>query len=166
MPFDTSKSIIQTLFIEEFNKRGIQLLVKRDDLIHPEVSGNKWRKLKYTIEHFKQSKCTRILTFGGAFSNHLLATASACNELNIPSIGVVRGDEHTPHTNYVLSRCKELGMFLYFVSREEYAMRYMTEYHQDLHPNFQTMFFPSFQSSDYHHYAPCPVLASALETLP
>ncbi|HNR86004.1 MAG TPA: pyridoxal-phosphate dependent enzyme [Taishania sp.] len=162
MPFDTSKSIIQTLSIEEFDKRGIQLLVKRDDLIHPEVSGNKWRKLKYTIEHFKQSKCSRILTFGGAYSNHLLATASACNELNIPSIGVVRGDEHTPHSNYVLSRCKELGMFLYFVSREEYAMRYMTEYHQELHNLFPNTYIVNEGGASYYGMIGCQEIIGEL----
>ncbi|MCO5261111.1 MAG: pyridoxal-phosphate dependent enzyme [Crocinitomicaceae bacterium] len=155
MLFDTGNSIIQQIHIEEFDNRGIKLLVKRDDLIHPEVSGNKWRKLKYTIEHFKQSKCEKILTFGGAFSNHLLATASACHALGIPSIGVVRGDEHTPHSNPVLERCKELGMFLYFVSREEYAQRYMEEYHQELHSSFSNTYIVNEGGASYYGMIGC-----------
>src|SRR5690606_6414560 len=104
----------------------------RDDLIHAEVSGNKWRKLKYHLKQFEALKKGRIITFGGAFSNHLLATASACCEQRIPVIGIVRGEELTPASNPVLKRCVELGMQLVFVSREEYALRGMKEYHEDL----------------------------------
>ena len=127
MSFDTQKSILQTIEMDRLAKRNIQLFVKRDDLIHNEVSGNKWRKLKYIVADFMQSKKKQILTFGGAYSNHLLATASACNQLKIPSIGVVRGEELTISSNPVLKRCNELGMKLHFVSREEYSLRYMKE---------------------------------------
>ena len=76
-------SIIQELDLVEFTERGISLSIKRDDLIHKEVSGNKWRKLKYNIIQAEQSQKKGVLTFGGAYSNHLIAVAAACNELSI-----------------------------------------------------------------------------------
>ena len=98
---------------------GISLWVKRDDLIDSEISGNKWRKLQLNIEKFRQKKATRLLTFGGAFSNHILATAKAGALFDIPTIGVIRG-EATSSENTTLSRAKEFGMKLHFVSREDY----------------------------------------------
>lgn len=120
--FDTSKSILQEINLgSEFP--NVHLLVKRDDLIHPEVSGNKWRKLKYNIELVQFQKKDGILTFGGAYSNHLLATAAACNLAGLKSIGIVRGEELNENSNENLKRCSELGMELKFVSREEYDSR-------------------------------------------
>lgn len=162
MAFDTSNSIIQQIHLNDFDKRGIKLLVKRDDLIHPEVSGNKWRKLKYTIEHFRTTKKEQLLTFGGAYSNHLLATASACNALNIPSIGVVRGDELTPESNYLLRRCKELGMFLFFLSREEYSQRYMSEYHQELLQVFPNSYIVPEGGASYYGMIGCQEIINEL----
>ena len=75
--YDVGKSIEQVLSIERFNKRNVNLFIKRDDLIDNDVSGNKWRKLKYNIEHVVQNNLKGILTFGGAFSNHIAATAFA-----------------------------------------------------------------------------------------
>lgn len=130
--FDTSKSIIQKIESEDLHKRGISLYIKRDDLIHPEVSGNKWRKLKYNFEQFKSSKKEQVLTFGGAYSNHLLAVASACKMFDIPSIGILRGEELNENSNSILSRCNELGMKLHPISRLEYGMRSDKEYLEEL----------------------------------
>ncbi len=132
MSFATSNSILQRIEHPVFNEKSINLYVKRDDLIHSEVSGNKWRKLKYNIEQFKTSKKEHILTFGGAYSNHLLATASACNQLNISAIGIVRGEELNALSNPVLERCNELGMQFQFISRMEYGMRYDKEYLEEI----------------------------------
>lgn len=120
--FDTSKSILQEINLDTAFL-NVRLLVKRDDLIHPEVSGNKWRKLKYNIELVQFQKKDGILTFGGAYSNHLLATAAACNLAGLKSIGIVRGEELNENSNENLRRCSELGMELKFVSREEYDSR-------------------------------------------
>lgn len=121
--FDTSKSILQEILLDNERFPNVQLFVKRDDLIHPEVSGNKWRKLKYTIELVNYQKKDGILTFGGAYSNHLLAVAAACQLAGLKSIGVVRGDELTASSNKNLERCSELGMELIFVSRDTYDER-------------------------------------------
>ena len=96
------------------------MYLKRDDLIHPFVSGNKWRKLKYNVEEAKRSGKIGILTYGGAYSNHLIATACACAAQGLKSIGIVRGEELNPTSNLVLRMCYEYGMDLRFVPRSQY----------------------------------------------
>ncbi len=97
--------------------------MKRDDQIHPFISGNKWRKLTYNLAEAQALRKTRIATFGGAFSNHLVATACACATHGLSSLGIVRGDELNTSSNYVLRLCKEFGMELRFVSREIYSTK-------------------------------------------
>lgn len=130
--FDTSKSTLQIVEHPLLELKNVKLYVKRDDYIHDEVSGNKWRKLKYNFEQCFYRKNIGVLTFGGAYSNHLLATASACNTACLKSVGVVRGDELNINSNHVLKRCSELGMHLHFVSRLEYNLRYERPYHEEL----------------------------------
>lgn len=128
--FDTSKSILDEIKIDSLSRRGIRLFVKRDDLIDKNVSGNKWRKLKYNVSLCQSRKKEGVLTFGGAYSNHLLATASACNILGVKSIGVVRGDELNIESNETLRNCSRFGMKLIFVSRSDYQMRHEKAYHE------------------------------------
>ncbi len=104
------------------NEMGIQFLLKRDDLIHPLLSGNKWRKLKYQIGYAHIHSFSGLLTFGGAFSNHIVATAVAANMKGFKSIGIIRGEE-TSITNHSLQLAKNNGMELLFVSREEYKQK-------------------------------------------
>ncbi|WP_343632425.1 pyridoxal-phosphate dependent enzyme [Fluviicola sp.] len=137
--FDTSLSILQEIKLDPQQFRNVRLLVKRDDLIHPEVSGNKWRKLKYNLELAMYQKKDGILTFGGAYSNHLLAVAAACQLAGLQSIGVVRGEELTADSNENLKRCAALGMELLFVSRESYDERNeksCQEGWKEAHPHF------------------------------
>jgi 1-aminocyclopropane-1-carboxylate deaminase len=101
---------------------GIRLLVKREDLNHPFISGNKWWKLKYNLEEAKLEKKDTLLTFGGAFSNHIYATAAAAHELGLRSMGVIRGEETLP-LNSTLTFVKSQGMKLHYVSREEYRKK-------------------------------------------
>lgn len=96
------------------------LYIKRDDLIHPVVSGNKWRKLHLHVHKAKANGFHSLLTFGGAYSNHLLATACAGQLLGFKTIGVVRGNEFKSH-NAQLSLCKQYGMHLHFITRERYS---------------------------------------------
>lgn len=124
-------SPVQELKSEALKKRKLRLFVKRDDLLHPEVSGNKWRKLKYHVEAFYESKKEGVLTYGGAFSNHLAATAAACHALKIPCIGIVRG-EYAKDDNPSLSRCKYFGMQLKMLPKSEYdAFARNTKEHPD-----------------------------------
>lgn len=99
--------------------KGYQLFIKRDDLIDPLISGNKWRKLKYQLLDAQHQHKKTLVSFGGAYSNHLLALASAAAKFGFKSVGIVRGDElRKPSETLVL--CQTLGMQLIQVSREEY----------------------------------------------
>lgn len=100
-------------------KKNINLKVARLDKIHNEVSGNKIFKLHYFVEACLQSTNKTMLTFGGAYSNHLAATAFLCRQEGLHCIGIVRG-EAAPDMSHTLMRCKKLGMQLLFVTREEY----------------------------------------------
>ncbi|NQX82901.1 MAG: 1-aminocyclopropane-1-carboxylate deaminase/D-cysteine desulfhydrase [Flavobacteriaceae bacterium] len=106
--------------------KGVELFIKREDLLHKEISGNKYRKLAYNIERAKQEGKTCLLTFGGAYSNHILATAVAASEFGFGSIGIIRGDElakDLPKTlkgNYTLNKANQYGMDFVFISRSEY----------------------------------------------
>lgn len=95
----------------------LEIDMKRDDLIHPYISGNKWRKLKYHLREAEVEKKTDLLTFGGPWSNHLLATAFAAAQFNFSSQGQVRGE---PVSNPILQMCRLMGMQLNFVSRADY----------------------------------------------
>ncbi|UHG89479.1 1-aminocyclopropane-1-carboxylate deaminase/D-cysteine desulfhydrase [Spirosoma oryzicola] len=108
---------------------GIRLLLKRDDLLHPLVSGNKWRKLKYNLLEARKQGFDTLLTFGGAYSNHLYATAAAGNVFGFKTIGVVRGEElaNVPR-NPTLLFCESCGMDVQFVSRAEYRRKEEPDY--------------------------------------
>jgi len=97
---------------------NVELYIKRDDLIHPILSGNKWRKLSGILNHHESTYDT-ITTYGGAYSNHLVATAVACSLLKTPCKGIVRGDSSTS-LNPVLNLCTKYGMRLAFVTRQQY----------------------------------------------
>lgn len=124
-------------FLEE---AGIRLFIKRDDLIHPTVSGNKWRKLKYSLLKAKAKNQTTLLTFGGAYSNHLYATAAAGNSLGFRTIGIVRGEELAEKETPTLKFCREQHMHLHFVSRQEYRQKHSEEYLKQLSEQFNFPF--------------------------
>lgn len=94
-----------------------QILVKRDDLIDPYISGNKWRKLKYILSTAAEQQKTHLVTFGGAYSNHLVATAAACARMNLKSTAFVRGEAVE---NEMLLLCRLYGMNLIFTDRTSY----------------------------------------------
>ncbi|MDG1023938.1 MAG: pyridoxal-phosphate dependent enzyme [Flavobacteriaceae bacterium] len=104
---------------------GHTIVIKREDLIHPVVSGNKFRKLKYVFKALEEQSHSTILTFGGAFSNHLAAVAAAGKLENIQTIGIVRGEEwqNKLDTSTTLSYCQRQGMTLYCVSRADYDLK-------------------------------------------
>jgi 1-aminocyclopropane-1-carboxylate deaminase len=101
----------------------IKLYIKRDDLIHPEITGNKWRKLKYNLIAARENGFNKLLTFGGAFSNHIYATAAAGKEFGFETTGIIRGEELTPFSNQVLLFAKLCGMDLIFLPRLNYGFK-------------------------------------------
>jgi len=120
---------------EETQSRELRILIKREDLNHPFISGNKWWKLKYNLEETVRHGQKTILTFGGAYSNHIYATAAAATELGFKSIGVIRGEKTLP-LNATLSFAKESGMHLHYISREAYRNKNEPEFIQQLQKQF------------------------------
>ncbi|MEU1475764.1 pyridoxal-phosphate dependent enzyme [Streptomyces sp. NPDC005760] len=114
-------SPLQELSDPRFARHGLRLLLKRDDLIHPELVGNKWRKL---APNLTAAAGRTVVTFGGAYSNHLRATAAAGRLLGLPTVGVVRGEELAGRPlNPSLARCAADGMRLHFVDRSTYRRK-------------------------------------------
>ena len=119
----------QQIHLPLLTEKKIALFLKREDEIHPFVSGNKFRKLKYNLLEAKKQQHKTLLTFGGAFSNHIVATAVAGNLCNFKTIGIIRGDElgvdflKTLENNSTLREAHKNGMTFEFVSREEYQQK-------------------------------------------
>jgi 1-aminocyclopropane-1-carboxylate deaminase len=124
------------------DEKGVALWFKREDQIHPNISGNKFRKLKYNLQQAKKENHQTILTFGGAFSNHILATASAGHLSGLQSIGVIRGEElgkeieKTLQENSTLRKARSFGMKLVFISREQYRSKANPDFIKSLQDRF------------------------------
>lgn len=118
-------SPLQKIQFPEWEQYGVEVFFKRDDLIHTAISGNKWRKLYGHLQKFEAGNYQGILTFGGAFSNHIVAVAAACRQLKIPSLGIIRGktDENNPALKYAA----ECGMELLPISRTAYRNKELSE---------------------------------------
>ena len=126
----------EEVFYPPFRDFGIRLFFKRDDLIHPFISGNKWRKLKFNLIKAQKEAKTHLVTFGGAYSNHLLATAAAGARFGFKTTAFVRGENMC---NEVLSICKVFGMELIFVDRDTYKNK-SELYEQHYANNLSTYF--------------------------
>lgn len=118
-------SPVQLLELNETRGTGVRLWIKRDDLIHPEVGGNKWRKLNTNLKQAIASGKKKLLTFGGRHSNHLSATASMGQLYGMPTIGIVRGEAPAAYNEApTLQAALQKGMHLHFISRSEYRMKH------------------------------------------
>ncbi|WP_395056602.1 1-aminocyclopropane-1-carboxylate deaminase/D-cysteine desulfhydrase [Flavobacterium sp.] len=117
---------------------SITLTLKREDLLHPFVSGNKFRKLKYNILKAKELNYDKLITFGGAFSNHIAAVAFACQESGIESVGVIRGDELADkiQNNPTLLFAQNCGMKFEFISREVYQNKMSESFISELNTKY------------------------------
>jgi 1-aminocyclopropane-1-carboxylate deaminase len=113
---------VQELHDKKLAQAEVRLLIKREDLNHPLVSGNKWWKLKYNLKEALDNDYDTLLTYGGAYSNHIFATAAAANEIGLKSVGIIRGEE--PRVlNPMLSFALKQGMQLYYVARDVYRKK-------------------------------------------
>jgi len=136
----TILSELQPLHHPLFIQHNIKVQIKRDDIIHPIISGNKWRKLKYNLSHIKQSNnINGVLSFGGSYSNHIHALAFACYQQKIPCVGIIRGEEAYAD-NFTLTWAKHWGMKLHFVDRKTYRLRHDTDYLLQLQQDFPNYF--------------------------
>ncbi len=104
------------------DQRGLRLLIKRLDQVHPVISGNKWYKLKYNLLAAREQGYDTLLSFGGAYSNHIHALAGAGREYGFKTIGVIRGEPHEP-LNATLQFAREQGMQLHYLSRADYRQK-------------------------------------------
>jgi 1-aminocyclopropane-1-carboxylate deaminase len=130
---------IQRINSEIIRRAGVDLYVLRLDLMHPWVNGNKWFKLKYNLLEAKEKNFTTLLTFGGAYSNHIYATAAAGNLFGFRTIGVIRGEETLP-LNPTLSFAVQQGMQLVYLNREMYRQRNTPALQEYLQQRFGEVF--------------------------
>ena len=132
---EITDSPLQPLHSSFLEQAKVQLYVKRDDLLHPEFGGNKWRKLKHNLLFAKQHHYSTLLTFGGAWSNHIYATAAAGKYFGFNTIGIIRGEQHAP-LNPTLKFSEQCGMQLHYVTRTEYRQKHQAEYLEKLKQKF------------------------------
>lgn len=117
---DISAAIVEELDYSGSGNCRIKLFIKREDRIHEAISGNKWRKLKYNLKKAGEEGYVRLLTFGGAYSNHIYAVAAAGKIYGFETVGVIRGEENAS-LNPTLSEARNQGMELFYLSRSDYS---------------------------------------------
>lgn len=135
MNLEIAPSPVEKIDLALFRAKGVNVLMKRDDLIHPFISGNKWRKLKYNLMYAKQQGFKTLLTFGGAYSNHIYATAAAGKQFGFHTIGIIRGEEVLP-LNPTLEFSKSQGMTLRYVDRQQYRNKEQQSFIDSLKEKF------------------------------
>jgi 1-aminocyclopropane-1-carboxylate deaminase len=150
--------------IEEplFSDKGIELFIKRDDLIHPEISGNKWRKLKYNLEEAARLGKRNLLTFGGAYSNHIYAIAAAGKEFGFHTIGIIRGKDASDE-NPTLSFAKNCGMELHFVDRDEYRNKSYESFIEKLRTDFHDPYIIPEGGANIHGARGCAEIIAEID---
>jgi 1-aminocyclopropane-1-carboxylate deaminase len=126
-----SRSILTPINDAVLSERQLQIFLKRDDLLHPIISGNKWRKLKYTLNNALENGANSLISMGGAYSNHLHALAFVGKSLGIKTQGYIRG-EQPACLNPTLQDLQKWGMQLHFVSRSEYRQLRQFKHHDSL----------------------------------
>jgi 1-aminocyclopropane-1-carboxylate deaminase/D-cysteine desulfhydrase-like pyridoxal-dependent ACC family enzyme len=156
---------VQEINHPKINGLGIRLLIKRDDLVHPDISGNKWRKLKYNIQKAQELGCNRIITFGGAFSNHIAATAVAAAHFGLESLGIIRGEDSSKE-NTTLSFARQHSMQLEFVSREIYRQKDDPDFLSQLQEKWPNGYIIPEGGANELGIIGCTEILSSLEELP
>ena len=131
---------LQKINDPEIANYGVELFVYRIDLIHPQISGNKWFKLKYNLVEAESKGYKKLLTFGGAFSNHIYATAAAGKIFGFKTIGMIRGEKHLP-LNPTLSFAEDCGMEFHYLDRTVYRRRYDKDFLIELEKKIPGAYF-------------------------
>ncbi|MDM1074027.1 1-aminocyclopropane-1-carboxylate deaminase/D-cysteine desulfhydrase [Empedobacter brevis] len=152
MIWNDYKAQIQHIEIKQLTSQNIQLSILREDLIHPEISGNKFRKLKYNFLEAQKLGFKKLLTFGGAFSNHIAATAAAGKIYHFKTVGIIRGEEliHKIDENPTLRFAQQCGMELHFISRETYRKKDDLNFLTDLNTKYpDTYVIPEGGTNDF-----------------
>lgn len=140
-------SPIQPIHSEIASEKKIGLLIKRDDLIHHQISGNKWRKLKFNILYAKEKGYRKLVTFGGAYSNHLYAFAAACKNFGINGTVIIRG-EKPKKISHTIEFAEKCGLELIYISREDYRKK-DTQLISSIIPDNNVSLIPEGGSNDF-----------------
>ncbi len=140
--FSNKNITSEEIDLYNFGINGYSLVLQREDLFHPFVSGNKFRKLKYNLQAAIAQNQKTLLTFGGAYSNHIAAVAAAGKESGFKTIGIIRGEELAQKIseNPTLSFAKECGMKLHFISREAYRRKDTPDFINKLKEQFGSFY--------------------------
>ncbi len=144
------------------DEKKVVLYIKREDLIHPYIFGNKWYKLKYNLVEAERQKKKTLLTFGGAYSNHIYATAAAGRIFNFKTIGIIRGEEHLP-LNPILSFAGENGMMLNYISRADYRHKAEKDFIEKLHRVYGDFYLLPEGGSNYFAVKGCSEIPASIE---
>ena len=144
-------SVINSPLLDE---KQIEVTVLRDDLNHPVIQGNKFWKLKYNISNAKKKGNTTLLTFGGAYSNHILAVAQAGKEFGFKTIGIIRGEETLP-LNYTLRTATDLGMQLQYVDRTTYKIKHTQDFKDYLRNTYGAFYLIPEGGTNYYAVNGC-----------
>lgn len=146
---NTKAAIIEPIEHPVLANNNIQLYIKRDDLLHPIISGNKWRKMKYTLLYALTHGHQHLISMGGAYSNHLHALAYIGHKLNIKTTGLIRG-EQSEQENQTLSDLRKWGMTLEFVSRGDFrALRKHRAHDAEPAKQYGGFWIPEGGASEY-----------------
>ncbi|KAA5543948.1 1-aminocyclopropane-1-carboxylate deaminase/D-cysteine desulfhydrase [Adhaeribacter rhizoryzae] len=130
---------VQLLHDPLFATKGVQVYLKREDLLHPTISGNKWRKLKYNLQAAREQKKDTLVTFGGAYSNHIAAVAAAGKEYNFRTVGYIRGEAHQA-LNPTLTFAISCGMQLHYLDRETYRLKNTANFLEELQHKYPSAY--------------------------
>ena len=155
------ESVLQKITCPLLSEKKISLLVKRDDQLHPLINGNKWRKLKYNLIAMQEQQKTELLTFGGAFSNHIHACAAAGKLFNLTTHGIIRGPE-LDQQNPTLQFAKQCAMQLHPVTRLEYRERHNPDYLAQLQARFPNAYILPEGGTNKAALLGCKELAQSL----
>lgn len=151
---------LQSSFLDDTD---ISLYIKRDDLIHPQFGGNKWRKLKYNLIHAHNNSYDTLLTFGGAWSNHLYATAAAGKYFGFNTIGIIRGEEYLP-LNPTLAFARDCGMKLHYMKREQYREKNAAGFLEHIRQRFGNVYILPEGGSNQLALEGCREIVDEIET--
>ncbi len=142
-------------------KKKITLYIKREDLINPYIFGNKWYKLKYNLIEARKQKKRTLLSFGGAYSNHIYAVAAAGSIFGFRTIGIIRGEEHLP-LNPVLKFARQKKMMINYVSRSDYRLKTEPEFIDKLHTVYGDFYLLPEGGTNYFAVKGCSEITSTI----
>ncbi len=144
------------------DNKKVTLFIKREDLIHPYIFGNKWYKLKYNLIEAERQNQNTLLTFGGAYSNHIYAAAAAGRIFGFKTIGIIRGEEHIP-LNPILSFARENGMIINYVHRSDYRRKTEKDFIEKLHRVYGDFYLLPEGGSNYFAVKGCSEIPASID---